>query len=584
MAPASRGGSSSSRGGGRGRVRGRGRVPYNAADEFKEKSTPAARAALLFQQAQLQQHQAAKSQSLARASASSSSASSSSSSARTAQPTSLAATATIAKQEAVQKAAAALSSSASRPRGDGGPQIPVASLIKALTTASPSAGFCYASGSSTTGTLMDTRKAMSLATALLKSGRASIADLESMEKSMLTEVVRWPSSDEGMKGKVGEAEVSKAIAACRRAAVDLDSRSHLPAPSSPGSAASSTNVSPAKGYSWEGKREAGDLQSFLDAQAHASKRRKISQAEERLSREWGNPLVPLDSHGESVRAADVADGVEGDEKALPEYEIPCIVEEAQLRGRTALVNRAPVMTLWTMILLERMGFQRREALSLAQCYVSTTSTARAVTLGLTSASERDKASTVGPRQPHFVLMGVKLPVLQLQKRTSTGDVGEYRAIYDGQVIEPQKAFDYIFRSFYQTLPYVFGALVLLADSYLDPTGSDSDADELHAVAWDLYCDFRPETGGEWGKRARLSCETVLGLRKGVVGKVPPPEDGEKVKGKKKEEEDGERVSMPSTSLSASSLPEPKQELGAITSVDGPTSTGSAPVKREATTS
>ncbi|KAK0529165.1 hypothetical protein OC835_004419 [Tilletia horrida] len=493
MAPAGRGG----RGG-----RGRAGVPYQG-DEFKEKSTPAARAAALFKQAQQKQHAEATAHRKAHTQA----------------KVSTGISAAIAKQEAVERAAAALSKGPARDEE----AIPLQTLIKALSSSSSSPSSSAAEAASTT---MEIRRAMSLAKALVHAGRATISTLVDMNKLVLTEIVGWPACAQDMKGKVGELEINKAVAACRRAAFELEeggtqhgatSSPHF-SPARKGAAqgsVSSSSSSPAKGYSWEGKREADDLQSYLDSHSHSSKRRKISQAEERLSREWGNPLLPLDSQGESVgQAGDAGEGEDGGPR-LPEYEIPCILDEEQLRGRTALVNRAPVMTVWTMILLERMGFQRREALSLAQCYVSTTSTARAVTLGFTSASERDKASTVGPKQPHFVLMGVKLPVLQLQKRTATGDVGEYRAIYDGQVVEPQKAFDYIFRSFYQTLPYVFGSLVLLADSFLDPTGQDADADELHAAAWDLYCEFRPETGGEWGKRARLSCDTVLSLRKGL---------------------------------------------------------------------
>ncbi|CAD6921311.1 unnamed protein product [Tilletia controversa] len=510
------------------RARGRGRS-HVAVDEFKEKSTPAARAAQLF-------HHARQSELNARKDIASTT------------------KAAIAKHEAVQKAAASLSSSSAQ----AGSQLPLAELIKALSSSTDPAA---------ANTTIDVRRAMSLARALLKSNRASLAALAHISKLVLTDIVRWPSSDKDMKGKVGDAEIAKAVAACRRAALEIEQHPHPSSSSS--SSAKTTTLSPAKGYSWEGKREANDLQSFLESQS-PSKRRKITQAEERLSREWGNFLLPLDSHGDSVRSSTAqivaVKGEPGGEadQALPQYEIPCVLDEGLLKGRSALVNRAPVMTLWTTILLERMGFQRREALSLAQCYVSTTSTARAVNLGLAPSTDRDKASTAGPKQPHFVLMGVKLPVLQLQQRTASGDVGEYRAIYDGQVVDPQKAFDYIFRSFYQTLPYIHGALLLLADSYLDPTGQDTDADELHAVAWDLYCDFRPDTGGEWGKRARVSCDVVLGLRKGWRDRLKEKKEGaeevlrlehrERIAGTDKVKEKVDPSHLPSAAPSVKSEP------------------------------
>lgn len=121
---------------------------------------------------------------------------------------------------------------------------------------------------------------------------------------------------------------------------------------------------------------------------------------------------------------------------------------------------------------------------------------------------------------------------------------------------------------FQTLPLVMGALILLADSYLNPPRArgtspppvkvkeeagikkeyqdgvtknevpveprkeppeesadldqdvkTSDSSEygpevLHAEAYRLYVAFRPETGGAWGKRARFELGKVLALRKG----------------------------------------------------------------------
>jgi hypothetical protein len=43
-----------------------------------------------------------------------------------------------------------------------------------------------------------------------------------------------------------------------------------------------------------------------------------------------------------------------------------ILDESQLLGRTAVVNRAPVMTAWSMIVAERLGFKHEEALSIGK--------------------------------------------------------------------------------------------------------------------------------------------------------------------------------------------------------------------------
>lgn len=130
----------------------------------------------------------------------------------------------------------------------------------------------------------------------------------------------------------------------------------------------------------------------------------------------------------------------------------------------------------------------------------------------------------------------------------------------------KQAFNYLRKSMFQTLPLVMGALILLADSYLNPPtaqatspprvkeevdikqeslngastaevpiqpkeepseesdnldqavaladSSEYGPEVLHAEAYRLYVAFRPETGGAWGKRARFELGKVLALRKG----------------------------------------------------------------------
>jgi len=53
------------------------------------------------------------------------------------------------------------------------------------------------------------------------------------------------------------------------------------------------------------------------------------------------------------------------------------------------------------------------------------------------------------------------------------------------------------------VPYVIGAMRLLADSYT--------TEELNTKAWGLYAEFRPSVD-QWGERSELSCAKVLSLR------------------------------------------------------------------------
>lgn len=240
------------------------------------------------------------------------------------------------------------------------------------------------------------------------------------------------------------------------------------------------------------------------------KRRRIAEDDETLSREYGN-MKALDDRPGSCRRP----------KLEIEYTFNEILDQTLLQGRYAVVNRAPVMTVWATILLEKLNFSRPEALSLAHCYVNYTSTMRGISLGIIPAAEKERAvHIVGPNQPHFELMGVKIPVMQMQD-------GSYRGISAGEVVGPEKAFNYMRRSMAQTLSSVVGALTLLADSFMEPIqeqeGSQTDtkteamkygADLLNSRGYDLYAEFRPSTSGEWGKKGRLWYDKVLALRRG----------------------------------------------------------------------
>lgn len=165
-------------------------------------------------------------------------------------------------------------------------------------------------------------------------------------------------------------------------------------------------------------------------------------------------------------------------------------------------------------------------MELAHCYVNTTSTARGISLGIIPASERKRSvHVIGSNQPHFELMGVKIPLMKVGKNQ------EWRGISQGQVVGPDNAFNYMKRSMHQTLPVIIGSLMLLADSFtssssnnnnpLKPDEDDKDfyqpasgPDVLHASAYELYTQFRPSTAGEWGKKSTFFCGKALALRRG----------------------------------------------------------------------
>ena len=81
--------------------------------------------------------------------------------------------------------------------------------------------------------------------------------------------------------------------------------------------------------------------------------------------------------------------------------------------------------------------------------------------------------------------------------------GRWRGLANGKPAVPSSAFGYISRSFRQTMPYITGAMKVLADSY--------PAQELNEKAWSLYAEFRPSTN-EWGSRSEVHCKAILDLR------------------------------------------------------------------------
>ncbi|WFC97673.1 hypothetical protein MYAM1_000392 [Malassezia yamatoensis] len=207
---------------------------------------------------------------------------------------------------------------------------------------------------------------------------------------------------------------------------------------------------------------------------------------------------------------DWGDAPKHHDDSVKQYNFHPVIDEETLRGRHVLVNRAPVMTAWSVVVLQYMGFSTPEALSIAQNYVGRTAHARAVAIG--HAPRDSKEPSVSQKQPHISFMGCIIPVICLRS-------GTYRALHNGEIVDPDKAFNYMHKSMHQMLPEVIGAMMLLASSYMDHTwasqtekGNNSSHD-LEKEAYSLYTEFRPETHGEWGKRSELYLDKILALRR-----------------------------------------------------------------------
>ncbi|THH08656.1 hypothetical protein EW145_g2574 [Phellinidium pouzarii] len=191
------------------------------------------------------------------------------------------------------------------------------------------------------------------------------------------------------------------------------------------------------------------------------------------------------------------DGPPDEGATLGSFEFKEVLDEESLRTKSAVVNRAPVMTAWATIVAERMGFKREEALSIASAYTEMNAISKGVSLGI---FEQGKGKGMeirkGESQPYVDLMG-RRPVY-------TNRSSEWRALVKSEPVEPATAFAYVSRAFRQTLPFITGAMRLLAETF-SPL-------ELNEKGFGLYAEFRPEVDG-WGKRAEMRCSTILSLRK-----------------------------------------------------------------------
>jgi len=176
-----------------------------------------------------------------------------------------------------------------------------------------------------------------------------------------------------------------------------------------------------------------------------------------------------------------------------------VTEEAELLHRSTIINRAPIMTTWAMVVAERLGFRREEALSIASVYTEMNAVSKGSSLGIIKKDQSAAGEVLAsPSQPHIDLMGRRIPLL------SDKD-GQWRALTPaGTPVWPESAYSYMTNALRQTTPYIIGAMRLLAATYT--------AAELNQKGFGFYASFRPQVE-QWGGRSTVRCKDILELRK-----------------------------------------------------------------------
>ena len=184
------------------------------------------------------------------------------------------------------------------------------------------------------------------------------------------------------------------------------------------------------------------------------------------------------------------------------FAITTVKDDAQLKGVSVTINRAPVMVAFAfrLLLLSKPFLTNSAALSFAQAYSSVNAISKGKAIGIIPSKEEksDEITTLlsGSRQPVMPVMGRSIPFLSgraegdylaidvaaLSHKSETGKIPTHNA---------DTAYNYIQKAFKEHLPQVLGAFDLLLESYL-PNMSDEEREALDKIGYNLYCQFRPE--------------------------------------------------------------------------------------------
>jgi hypothetical protein len=175
---------------------------------------------------------------------------------------------------------------------------------------------------------------------------------------------------------------------------------------------------------------------------------------------------------------------------------------------TIRINRAPVLTLWGVIVAERLGYKHDEALTLGKVVAGLNAQSKGQRLGIFSPAETEldeklskkaKESQAGEAMMVEVV-GRRVPVV----KTKQG----LRATVKGEEVRPESVERYLEQKFGERLDEVRAALKDLAKAY--------PPQELERHAYALYEQFRPKvpegTRG-WGAAGELSLERIRKLAK-----------------------------------------------------------------------
>jgi hypothetical protein len=174
-----------------------------------------------------------------------------------------------------------------------------------------------------------------------------------------------------------------------------------------------------------------------------------------------------------------------------------------MTAKKITINRAPVLTLWAAVVVERLGFNEEEALSLGKALAGLNAQAKGRRLGIFKPHEEKphKARQKERGETFWIeICGRPIPA----HNTDDG----IRAIKGQQEIEPGGVRRYLEEKFGDHLELIRSTMSKLAKAY--------EPSELAHDAYRLYEQFRPsipEGVRGWGAKGELDLGLIRELAK-----------------------------------------------------------------------
>ena len=172
-----------------------------------------------------------------------------------------------------------------------------------------------------------------------------------------------------------------------------------------------------------------------------------------------------------------------------------------MTDRNIRINRAPVLTLWSTTVAERMGFDQDEALTLGKAVAGLTAQSKGQRLGIYKPVPQEVKKARGRKrgEEFFVkCCGRQVPAIH----TAEG----VRRVIKNQPIEAKSAERYLESKFGESLGTARSAMRDLAKAFRP--------EQLMTNAFSLYEEFRPaipEGVKGWGAKGKLDIDRIRSL-------------------------------------------------------------------------